>query len=532
MFESCVIIRLPASASGEWGHAYQFPMNGQLHEQPLAELIREITSQPRDGALRLRHRSVKAVIYFETGNLVYAAANLRELRLAEYLRKQELLSAEQLQSIEDIKSDQALAAVLQERALLDQRTVMRLITKQVLDVLRVALLWTEGSWEFDTRAHLDDPLRVKVDVSSLLLQASRKIQPEIIAARLSNRAEVLSPTSDVPDSTALLPAEGFLFSRLETPLSLNDLVLLSGMREADAMRAVYGLALGGFVKRDRWPSALLKEHPMVATAVAEPAETMGEPVTADEPAQTLEAELDELLERLGKATTFYEILNLENTAAPEEIKNSYYSLARRYHPDRFHKQAGTPLHASVESAFARIAQAYMTLADPALRSSYNAKLAAREKIRQSAVEIPKQSERDRLRAEAAKQEQSDAGNELARAESSFQEGFIALQQGQTQAAVVSLAAAARLVPGEARFRAYYGRALAAAEDTRRLAETELQAALKLDPNNFNYRLMLAELYFDLGFFRRSEGELRRVLNVQPDNPGGRKLLRRLEAALA
>ena len=103
-----------------------------------------------------------------------------------------------------------------------------------------------------------------------------------------------------------------------------------------------------------------------------------------------------------------------------------------------------------------------------------------------------------------------------------------MQQGQIQSAIVNLAAAARLAPGEARFRAYYGRALGAVEATRRLAEAELQAALKLDPANLSYRLMLAELYFDLGFNRRAEGELRRVLMAQPDNPGARKLMRRLE----
>ena len=118
----------------------------------------------------------------------------------------------------------------------------------------------------------------------------------------------------------------------------------------------------------------------------------------------------------------------------------------------------------------------------------------------------------------------------ARAESSFQEGFVALQQGQTRAAIINLAAAARLAPTEARFRAYYGRALAAQADTRRLAEAELQAAVKLDPENLSYRLMLAELYFDLGFFRRAEGELKRVMSAEPNNAGGLKLMRRLEAA--
>lgn len=510
-------------------------MNGQLSEQPLVELIHEIFTQRLDGALRLRRDAVKVVIYFEAGQIVYAAANLRELRLTEYLRKQGLLSDEQLSSVEDIKSDLALAAVLSERGHLDQGAVIRLITKQVVDVLRVTLLWPDGHWEFDSRTRLDDSSRVRIDVRGLLLQASRKMQPHIVEARLPSQDEIVSPVSDLPDATALSPTEGFLFSRLEGRLSLGELRVLSGLPEADALRTIYGLALGGFVKRDRWPSALKKERPIGVFAPQVQAEsTKKEVPPAEESVHTLATELEELLKRLENDPSHYEVLGVQPAATPEEIKSSYYALARRYHPDRFHMQAGTELHASVESAFAKIAQAYVTLADPARRSSYNAKLAARERVLRSTIAVPKQTDRDRdrLRAEAAQGAQagSSTEDEFARAESSFQEGFIALQQGQIKAAIVNLAAAARLSPTDARFRAYYGRALAAAEDTRRLAETELQAALKLDPENFSYRLMLAELYFDLGFLRRAESELKRVLTAEPNNPGGRKLLRRLEAA--
>jgi curved DNA-binding protein CbpA len=505
-------------------------MNGQLNEQPLVELIREIASQRRDGVLRLRNEPVKVVVYFEAGELIYAAANLRELRLAEYVRKQKLLPEEELQSLDNSKSDLALAAALSQNGVVDRKTVVWLIANQVVDVLRVALLWAEGGWEFDARPRLADPMRVKIDVPGLLLQATRKMQPLTIAARLPNRAEIFSPAADLPDSTGLLPAEGFLFSRLENPLSLSEWILLSGLSEDEALRTIYGLAVAGFVKRQRWPGALTKERPFVAPAPTAPDENSAETSPAEVSVHTLASDLEELFARLQNAASFYEVLKLRHDASPQDIKNSYYALARRYHPDLFHMQAGTPLHASVESAFAKIAQAYVTLTDPAQRSAYDAKLSARERIRSSTVEIPKQSEQDKVRAKAAKQEQSEAAaeNDFARAESSFQEGFIALQQGQIQAAIVSLAAAARLAPGEARFRAYYGRALGAVEATRRLAETELQAALKLDPDNFSYRLMLAELYFDLGFHRRAESELKRVLAAEPNNPGAHKLLRRLE----
>jgi curved DNA-binding protein CbpA len=507
-------------------------MNGQLNDQPLVELIREINLQRLDGVLRLKHNAVRTVIYFEAGEIIYAVANLRELRLIEYIRKQRLLSDEQLASVENNKSDLAFASFLTEQKYLDQQVVFRLITKQVVDVLRVALLWTEGGWEFDNRTHLDNPFRAKLDGRGLLVQAARKMPPEFIATRLTNRAEIFTPVSDLPDHAALLPAEGFLFSRLEKSVSLGELVMQSGLPESEALRMVYGLALGGYVEREHWPAALMKEPAKAASAQKQPEDTTGEATSPDASVHSLATELEELLARLENAETHYNILDVEQGASLEDIKNSYYFLARRYHPDRFHMQAGTPLHATVESAFAKIAQAYMTLSDPGLRAGYDAKLAARERVRRAAPTIPQASERDRLRAEAAKRQQRDASaeNDPARAESSFQEGFIALQQGQNQAAIISLAAAARLAPTEARFRAYYGRALASQPDTRRLAEAELQASVKLDPENLTYRLMLAELYCDLGFFRRAEGELKRVMSAEPNNAGGLKLMRRLEAA--
>ena len=54
-------------------------MNGQLSEQPLAELIREISAKSLGGRLSLEHDRIKVVSYFENGTIVYAASNLRAL---------------------------------------------------------------------------------------------------------------------------------------------------------------------------------------------------------------------------------------------------------------------------------------------------------------------------------------------------------------------------------------------------------------------------------------------------------------------
>jgi Tfp pilus assembly protein PilF len=61
-----------------------------------------------------------------------------------------------------------------------------------------------------------------------------------------------------------------------------------------------------------------------------------------------------------------------------------------------------------------------------------------------------------------------------------------------------------------------------------MAEVELQAAVGLDPQNAAYRIMLAELYRDLGFKVRAKGEAERAVAADRNNREARELLRTLE----
>jgi len=89
-------------------------------------------------------------------------------------------------------------------------------------------------------------------------------------------------------------------------------------------------------------------------------------------------------------------------------------------------------------------------------------LAALEKSRKFAQSAPKKVVKQVDPTSAANAANAPvAGSESERAEKNFEEGYGALHQGHTQWAVTKLAAAARALPQEARYRAYYGRALAA-----------------------------------------------------------------------
>jgi len=303
---------------------------------------------------------------------------------------------------------------------------------------------------------------------------------------------------------------------------LRDLIAVSGVGETETLHTVYSLALGGLLKRERWESAFRDRQPS-----PEPEPEVEKEAAKPEQPEVDPNDVENFLARVKKAQTHYDVLGVTANEPAQNLKNAYYQLARRYHPDRFRK-AEASLLARIESAFARITQAYDTLRDDGLRASYNSKLATRKKAEQLAESAPKAT------TPAPQPEQVGEGvaepvMPLAqRAEVQFKEGFAALELGQKKAAMGLFAAAARAVPNEARYRAFYGHTLAGNESTRRAAETELQAAVKLDPNNAEYRVMLAELYRDLGLKLRAKGEAERAVATDPNNRKARDLLRALK----
>ena len=407
-------------------------MNGQISDRPLAELIREISAKSQSGRLRLEHDRIKVATYFDKGNFVYAACNVRTFRLREYLQKTGLLSLEQLARFDERVSDFELARRLSEQRILTPGEIEQAQEKQVSDILCLALMWTDGTWDLDQRSHLGEAVNLNIDVDALLSEAERRM-----------------PAT---------PAEEYQ----RTPIEVNQ------------------------------------------------------------------QDVDAFLERVRRSESHYDVLGMQETASAAELKSAYYDLARRYHPDRFRKVEPVLL-TRLESAFARITQAYDTLRDDALRANYNAKLQARRKAQQYADSMAKPAAPTPESTETQESTPVEPRISIAeRAANDFKEGFAALEQGQRGLATGLFASAARLAPNEPRYRAFYGQMLAEQENTRRAAEAELQAAIKLDPANAEYRVMLAQLFRDLGFAIRAKGEAERAVAADPNNRKARDLLRELK----
>ncbi|HEY8227231.1 MAG TPA: DnaJ domain-containing protein [Pyrinomonadaceae bacterium] len=493
-------------------------MKGQLSEQPLAELIREISAKQLSGRLQVQQNRVSVACYFKDGTFRYAVANARNLRLREYLIKSKSVPEQQMLPVGANVPDLQLAASLVAKNII-QTTVLREIQlKQLADVLRLALLWIEGTWEFDLRAHLNEPVDLSLDPAALFLEVGRRLPRSFAASRFRNDKEMLTLSQSSAGMDVLQPKEGFILSRLDRATPLKDLIALSGLPENEALHVIYALALSGYIVREDWISAFPDAAERIPRRRVEPEKEA--PEIAEQPVLQLgEDEIRSFLERVQSASTYYEVLGIANDASAVELKQTYYDLARRYHPDRFRRKRGITDHSQFESAFARITQAYETLREPASRSRYDSKLAALARARSA-------QSSNQMSSGTASRATLDAALGQ-RAENHFREGLSALKSGDLKAATSSFASAARAVPNDARYRAFYGNALAENETNRRLAEAELQAAVKLEPENADYRIMLAQLYKTLGFSRRARAEAQRVLASSPSHQGALELLRNL-----
>lgn len=143
---------------------------------------------------------------------------------------------------------------------------------------------------------------------------------------------------------------------------------------------------------------------------------------------------EEITELSGQARGLdhYSALGLTTEASAIDIKKAYFKAAKRYHPDSLAKMGLADLKAQAATVFARIAEAFDTLSDPAKRERYD---------------------------KGGSQEPDIDMARLAQAETSYRKGEILLRMGNFPAALEYLEPAVELWPEEPAYQAALGWAL-------------------------------------------------------------------------
>lgn len=505
-------------------------VKGTFFAHPFAELVAEIAAARLNGTLRASNKDKKCVVYFKNGKVVFAVSNARSSRLFAMLLKRNKLSKDDLAKIPNFANDLEFAAFLQDKHFLTKTECDRLFSDQIAAIIVDMLSWDEGEWVFDSLARIRDGLSFDVRTTQLIVDHGRCLSVDKMLTRFRSFDESFRRSELRDHETTLTPIEAFVLSRAdEGELTAAAIVSVAAIEETAALHTVYTLWLAGLLVRNEWQSAFSVEA--VAAIKGAKLELKREaklPMTAAEkteekarlaPQEVVEAEpekpltVDEYLERVENAKTHYDILGVDPKVDLDELKRAYFSLAKMFHPDKYHSVGGETLQ-RVQHAFTELAQAHETLKTAESRDVYDYRM--RKEIA------------DREKREAA----GNVGNasyQLEQAAENFERAFSLLMDNEHENSLPFFARAVHYAPRNARYHSYYGKALAHDSAQRHKAESEMQTAIKLDPDNPLFRILLAEFFIQVNLKKRAEGELTRLLNIFPSNREAREMLDSLKS---
>ena len=499
-------------------------LQGTLNAYPPAELVIEIWCAGLSGSLKFSNGEKKAIFYFELGKLVFAVSNEKAFRLSEILLEQNLVDKQFLAENRTISNDLQLSELLVSSGKIGSDEMKWIIASQCESIIASVLKWTDGEWIYSPHSRVKTGIAYQPNVRDPLIEYSRSLSSEAAGARFQSLNEWFVLRPDAMNGIDLHPHEAFVLSRFDSgQLTLDQLVSLGGLSKDALMHTVYCLWLGGFLNRAGWNAAfsqkristilsanLTLKKPAVVVDKSprkppEPAKTQVEEAPA-EPVEVEEFILEEVLSRIESAENYYIILGIDPSAKIPMIRKAYFRLAKQLHPDLYHNESPEVLR-RVEKAFTELAQAHETLKNPETRQGYDVKMRQAEKDKQqgntSGVEVSRQED------QAAKD---------------FERGFDLQLRGEYEEALPYLARAVYYVPNNARYHAFYGKVLSSDDGQRHKAENELSAAVRLEPQNETFRLMLAEFFIRFKLLKRAEGELNRLLAASPNNKEARTLL--------
>lgn len=220
-----------------------------------------------------------------------------------------------------------------------------------------------------------------------------------------------------------------------------------------------------------------------------------------------------------KTRTYFEMLGIERSANEQQVKEAYFRLAKRFHPDAHHDSTLSDLVDKLEAVFIKLGEAYETLKNTRSRSDYEERL-GRARPRGEVATPPAGSASKR--PEPAR----DFEAERKEAEDAVRKAGWYFEKGQTydaikllEPAIERLAAIDEKVAGKLQIRARVLLAKAYLRNPNwvKQAEQLLQGVVHDDVQNVEGHFLLGTIYRERGLKSRATSMFKKVLELKPDH---------------
>lgn len=526
----------PSPLAGILPPFHPVTMNGALGEGVLPGLLRELYVGRKSGMLALHRGPDRRGFRFRKGHIVHADTSVREDRMGEVLVRHGRLTASDLKRAVGfaVRDGKKLGTVLVELGLLPADQIEDALALHVHEILSKVFSWSDGTYEFapeDEAKPVPTDTTLKVSTGELILEAARSVtDPDVVRYCLGDIDRVLGLASDPLlrfQRVTLTPADGYVLSRVDGTLSAREVVAMITLPREETHKSLFALLSTGMIeyltlpskprpadatkKARPAPAVQLTAVPPAATPVpAAPAAPSAEEAAAQTAAHAAIAQDDprrmEILEAFTglKHRTHFQVLGLERNATEAQVKEAYFRLARRFHPDVHHDPALADLRDKIEAIFVRLGEAYEVLRTPRIRAKYESQIAP---------------PRDTAAAPSAAAPPVDPAAEAREAAAAIRRAARLLSSEMYWDAIQVLEPAVLRAQGKPRQegRVLLARAYMKNVNWLKQGEELLLEVLKEDTGHAEACLMLAQFYRDQGLKARATHMLRKAVELLPDN---------------
>lgn len=492
--------------------------------RPLPDLMANVASQHRTGAITAISREGSRRLIFVEGELRSARSDIEDEKLGSWLVSRGIIDENQkaLTLFVDQSSADSppLGHLLVVRGLLDEETLERELAELATTIIRRAAEAPDSTAEFlEGRAENDlDTLPGLTTLELILLAARSYPNVQHKRNRLGPMDQVAWPSMTLDtllDELPLTPTEAFFLSRLDGTRRLEDLVSIGSIPEEQAVSVIYTLRTAGIISIGDAPAASLAPMPSIGHTTANSAQefaTVDESVLNDEEI----AERERIRHLASEVTRMnhYRALGIPRGAKPGEVESAWQQTKKRFSPDRSRERHLRDMRHQLQLIFERANAAQEVLSNPATRYRYDKVLESLEQEKNEKSELAESSTKF---SAAARSELVEAN--LKRADELIHDGepYLALQlleqACQLDPRPAELVKLARL---QLRNPLWKDRAL-----------KTLRKALEVDPKFVDAWLELSEFWRRRNNPERQRKALERALAADPDHPKAKQMYRQL-----
>jgi curved DNA-binding protein CbpA len=448
----------------------------------ICRYLKDIHFNKKSGRLVFRHQDIQKYLFFQDGALIHAKTNQRKELLGEVLFKLGKISQEDHRAIDDhIKPGESLGELLIKKGIISEEDLEDGLVYQMREITLNIFPFFEGELKFQETADFSEQiLETKIDVASLIEDGIRrmKFHPSL---------------EDYLTKRVPLPKNREFFYHL-TEDEKDVLRLVDGTSETQKLLEASELSSEVF-----WKSLFLL-YCLGLIGFEEEESSTDQQKSKDEESDDIEERIKEVLslsEGLSRMN-YYQILDVSPSASREDIKKSYFMLARKYHPDLFNRELPQDLKQKIEHLFASITKAYRTLSGEAERRLYDSKMES-----------------------LSPEKKKDAVKE---AEIKFRKGKTLYDRGMYEDALVLLEEATRLMKEKGNYFLLLALTESKIPVYHKRAEEHFLRAIKLDPWNPEAHVGLGLLYKKSGLTVKARKRFQKALSLDPDHPLARKEL--------